>query len=339
MTWNPIFTFSVTWDNVGDKPATATRWPDFSEVSGSLAVEQVPNLSATYVTTASDQADLSGNKSWTGEHSFKEPISIADVTHVGSVDIEGTLCATYHTKSTSTPLIVFDGDSYPTSSALMLFGGGLGIQFVAQSSTPSSLAMQGGAAALSASSLLTLLGQDIALGTTLVRPTQDNRVTLGSAALRWGEVFAVNGTINTSDARHKTSPREMSPEELAAAIDIAKLPRVFQWLSAMEEKGSSARLHIGPTVQDVISAMESHGLDPFRYGFVCYDEWPPVGEVTATRLVPGSGFEEGVLQETVPAGDVYSLRPTELANFVMCGLVHRQDEIERRLKALEATEV
>ena len=138
----------------------------------------------------------------------------------------------------------------------------------------------------------------------------------------------MNGSINTSDAREKTESRELTEAEFAAAADIARLPCIFQWLLAIDEKGEGARLHASPTVQSVISAMESHGLDPFRYGFVCYDEWPETPEV--------KDEETGeVTQECRPAGNRYSLRPTELAHFVLRGLAHRQDELERRLVALE----
>lgn len=160
-------------------------------------------------------------------------------------------------------------------------------------------------------------------------PGVDNARTLGKAANRWSEVFAANGTINTSDAREKTAPRDLTDAELAAATDLARLPSIFQWLHAIEEKGDDARLHCSPTVQAVMRVMKKHGLDPFRYGFVCYDEWDETPEV--------KDEESGeVTQEYRPAGDRYSLRPSELAHFVMRGLAHRQDELEQRLRALEA---
>lgn len=161
-----------------------------------------------------------------------------------------------------------------------------------------------------------------------VYPGSNGSSNLGLAIARWNVVYAVTGSINTSDAREKTEPRDLTEAELAAAADIARLPCIFQWHHAIEEKGEGARLHASPTVQSVIAAMESHGLDPFRYGFVCYDEWDETPEV--------KDEETGeVTQEYRPAGDRYSLRPTELAHFVMRGLAHRQDELERRLAALE----
>ncbi|WP_305067667.1 hypothetical protein [Lysobacter sp. GX 14042] len=175
-----------------------------------------------------------------------------------------------------------------------------------------------------------------------VSPGVDNAVALGRTNLRYTEVRAVNGAINTSDAREKTEPRDLTESELAAASDIARLPCIFQWLHAIEEKGEDARLHASPTVQAVIAAMEAHGLDPFRYGFVCFDQWDEQPEIRDEwpdeyddegNLIREAGSE--VTQEYRPAGDRYSLRPTELAHFVLRGLAHRQDELERRLAALD----
>lgn len=160
------------------------------------------------------------------------------------------------------------------------------------------------------------------------QPGADNTRNLGSAALRWKEVFAGNATINTSDAREKADFRDLSPSELAAAVDIARLPAIFRWILAIEEKGEGARLHASPSVQSVMSVMESHGLDPFRYGFVCYDQWD---EQPETR----DEAADEVTQEYRSAGDLYSLRPSELTAFVMRGLAHRQDDLESRLSALE----
>lgn len=175
-----------------------------------------------------------------------------------------------------------------------------------------------------------------------ILPGADNVQNLGSGSARLKEIFCGNGTINTSDAREKTPPRHLTPDELAAALDIARLPCVFQWLHAIEAKGEGARLHASPTVQDVIAAMEAHGLDPMRYGFICYDEWDEQPEVTETE--PAEYDDEGnlvreeqtvVVQEYRPAGNRYSLRPSELAHFIQSAIVQEQDSIKARLAALE----
>lgn len=158
-------------------------------------------------------------------------------------------------------------------------------------------------------------------------PGANNAYDVGNSSVRPREYFGVNGTINTSDAREKTTPRALTADELAAAVAIARLPCIFQWLHAVAEKGDSARLHCSPTVQSVIATLQDHGLDPFRYGFVCHDEWGETPEV----LDPETGE---VLQDYRPAGDLYSLRPTELAHFILSGVVARQDALEKRLTAL-----
>ena len=172
-------------------------------------------------------------------------------------------------------------------------------------------------------------------------PWADNTYNFGEAATRAKELFCANGTINTSDAREKTTPRDLTPVELACALDLARLPCVFQWLAAIEEKGKAARLHVSPTVQAVISTMQTHGLSPYRYGFVCYDEWEDVPEVVESwddeydeesNLIRKAGSV--VTQEYRPAGDRYSLRPSELTHFILRGIVANQDAIVARLDAV-----
>lgn len=185
--------------------------------------------------------------------------------------------------------------------------------------------------------------QSILYSSTYLAPSTDNSKDLGLSSNRWREVFAANGTINTSDAREKTSPRDLSPPELACATDLASLPSMFQWLHAIEDKGKDARIHCSPTVQSVIACMESHGLDPFRYGFVCYDkweerpegwnEWPAQEEVLDEEgnvIQPAIEAGRELVQEYRPAGDRYSLRPSELQFFIGRG----QEERLRRLEAL-----
>ena len=106
-----------------------------------------------------------------------------------------------------------------------------------------------------------------------VRPGADNSQPLGDVTRRWSQLFAGTATISTSDAREKTEVRTLSGAEIAAAKDLAKEIGVFRFLAAVEEKGDAAREHIGMTVQRAIEVMKAHGLDPFAYSFICYDEW------------------------------------------------------------------
>lgn len=161
-----------------------------------------------------------------------------------------------------------------------------------------------------------------------VSANADNTYPCGGANFRWTEVYATNGSINTSDDREKQDFRGLTEAELRCGIQLARDAQIFKWKHAVEEKGEAARMHCSPTVQQVISTMESFGLDPFRYGFVCYDEWdetPAVYDKETGELV----------KEAMPAGNRYSLRPDELRSFVDAAIVARQDDLENRLAKLE----
>jgi hypothetical protein len=106
-----------------------------------------------------------------------------------------------------------------------------------------------------------------------VRPITDGVTNLGNASRRWGEVFAANATINTSDRRMKTDEAELDAAEIRVAQALRLLMRKFRWKDAKEAKGENARWHVGAMAQDVIAAFEAEGLDPFRYSMVCHDAW------------------------------------------------------------------
>ena len=139
-----------------------------------------------------------------------------------------------------------------------------------------------------------------------VRPNIDNTSTLGTTSARWSELFAANGTINTSDAREKTELTPLTKTELAAAIELSKEIGGYKWLASIESKGSAARYHIGLTVQKAIEVLESHGLNALSYGFICYDEWED--QVDKYGLV------------LAKKGNRYGFRYSQLNMFILAGI-------------------
>lgn len=176
-----------------------------------------------------------------------------------------------------------------------------------------------------------------------VTPGTDNNKNLGTASVRWREVFAGIGAINTSDEREKLPPLDLSPQELAAATELARCICVYQWKDAVAAKGvDGARLHVGWIAQEVRDVMESHGLDGFRYGFLCYDEWPeqqeewmetpaiaPIVDDDGAVIDPGSPATRCLVRPYRPAGNLFGLRKDELTAFIIAAQ-------EQRLQALEA---
>ena len=170
-----------------------------------------------------------------------------------------------------------------------------------------------------------------------VEPQTDNTYSLGSAGRRWSEVFAATAIINTSDARDKTEVRSLNDAELAASKSLAKEIGAFKFLSAVLLKGDAAREHIGMTVQRAIEIMQSHGLDAFNYGFICFDKWDDqyvdvevpeeyVDEEGQTQTRP---VKTGEKRLVLAAGEKYGFRTDQLLMFIARGF-------EARLAALES---
>lgn len=164
----------------------------------------------------------------------------------------------------------------------------------------------------------------VQLGAGYHRPINDNQVNSGHPSARWTTVYAVTGTINTSDAREKTSIRSLSDAELSAGRSILDAIGIFQWLDAVAKKGAdNARLHTGFLAQAVASCFTAQGLDPTRYGLYCYDKWDAAPEEVnedGTAIAPARD-----------AGDRYGIRPDELSNFLAACLHDRLNKIEASL--------
>ncbi|MGU3629832.1 tail fiber domain-containing protein [Comamonas sp. C24C] len=113
-------------------------------------------------------------------------------------------------------------------------------------------------------------------GTTMfggtLRPFTDNAYSVGTTIFRPTQLFAVSGTINTSDGREKTEPKEVEDAVLDAWGEVRII--CYQWLHAIALKGAgAARIHYGVIAQQVRDVFAKRGIDATIYGFLCYDKW------------------------------------------------------------------
>lgn len=175
-----------------------------------------------------------------------------------------------------------------------------------------------------------------------LQPANDSVTSVGTAGLRYTQVFAVNGSVSTSDATRKTGLREISVSEISAFAEISRLPSVWQWLQKYQSEGGSARLHSGPTVQACISIMTKHDLDWQQYSCFCYDEYDavPAEYIIKDAIFDGEGNiitpeERELVHEGTDAGSVYSLRKEELLWWCLRALASQYDSLSSRLDALE----
>ena len=136
----------------------------------------------------------------------------------------------------------------------------------------------------------------------------DNTIDLGNSSFRYDDVFATNGTIQTSDQNEKQDIADLTAKELNVANKLSALFKTYRWKDAVVEKSDKARTHSGIIAQDIQSAFSAEGLDASNYGMFMSDTWTNDDGKEQTRL---------------------GVRYPELFSFIF-------SSIEARLTALEA---
>ena len=177
----------------------------------------------------------------------------------------------------------------------------------------------------------------------------DNDVDLGDVSFRFDDIYATNGTIQTSDENEKQNIASLTSAEITAATAISKLFKTFKWKDKVEAKGDNARTHTGVVAQQVQSAMSDAWLDASKYAFWCSKTWWEKDvEVAAVEADEEKGIEA---QDAYTSTDVYDtkdeapegatertrmgVRYPELLAFIGAATEQRLTSIEARLDALE----
>jgi hypothetical protein len=179
---------------------------------------------------------------------------------------------------------------------------------------------------------------------------RDNTTDLGKSNARLDDIFATNGTIQTSDQNEKQSIQSLSASEIAVAQRISKLFKTFKFNSSVEEKGDSARTHTGIIAQDVQQAFADEGLDASNYALFISSTWWEK-EISVDAVAEELDEEGNVLVE---GKDAYTyidtkeeategytertrlgIRYPELLSFVSSAFEQRITNIETRLETLE----
>jgi hypothetical protein len=144
-------------------------------------------------------------------------------------------------------------------------------------------------------------------------PRADNAYSLGLASFRPTVLYAVSGTINTSDGREKQQIRDLDATEKLVALRCKQIIKTYKWNEAVAKKGDDARIHIGVIAQEVEQAFAAEGLDADKYGLFCYDEW----EAKEEEVDEETGF---VIQPALKAGNRYGVRLDQLLAFIIGAL-------------------
>lgn len=174
----------------------------------------------------------------------------------------------------------------------------------------------------------TYLQTALSIDSDTVLPGFDNKTSIGSATLRFKDIYSATGTINTSDEREKQQIRDLSEAEKHVAVKLKSQIKAFKFNDAVIEKGDKARIHFGVIAQEVKAAFESEGLVAEDYAILCYDEWEAeYREITEEITVTNDAGEEvteivetGERELTREAGSRYGVRYEELLAFIISAL-------------------
>ena len=188
----------------------------------------------------------------------------------------------------------------------------------------------------------------------------DNTQDFGKPSIRWDDIYATNGSIQTSDFNEKQDIASLTATEMLVGKRISALFKTFRWKDSVAEKGDNARTHTGVIAQDVQAAFTAEGLDAGDYAlFISSTWWEHDVDVPAVEAVAEVTDEDGnVTTEAVEAKDAYTrtdtydtedeapegatsktrlgIRYPELLSFVAAYNEQRFASIEARLTALEA---
>lgn len=141
-------------------------------------------------------------------------------------------------------------------------------------------------------------------------PMLDNQISFGSASARPSVVYAVSGTINTSDVREKQQQRVLYDAEKKAAAEIKSSIRAYKRNDEVEQKGEAAKWHFGVMAQGVAEILKRNGLDHEHYHFLSYEEWDAMPEIIDE--------ETGKLLATAkPAGNRWGVEYSQLLCFII----------------------
>jgi len=113
---------------------------------------------------------------------------------------------------------------------------------------------------------------------------RDAVIDLGAPGGRFKDIYATNGTIQTSDINEKQDIEDLTDAETRVAVAAKGLLKKYRWKSAVEEKGDDARIHFGIMAQDLQNAFTAEGLDAGDYGMFISTTWTNDDGVEQTRL-------------------------------------------------------
>ena len=142
----------------------------------------------------------------------------------------------------------------------------------------------------------------------VIRPGGNGNQNLGIGAHRWATIYAVTGSINTSDKNEKKDIQELD-EQYSKDIIMGLKPVSYKFI-----KNDSNRTHNGFIAQDIEESLTSMGLTTQDFAAVC--KWQKVY------------CEDGVNDIPIEGEYSYGLRYEELIAPLVKVVQQQQQEID-----------
>ena len=160
-----------------------------------------------------------------------------------------------------------------------------------------------------------------------VLPRANNTYDVGSSTLRWDDIYATNGTINTSDVKNKEN---ISASDLGLEFIKKLQPKKWVW-------SGKKRPHYGLIAQDIESVLQKEGID--FAGFVktnlvkvnrkkfalTFDEEHSKSPPMEPTIIKSS--EATSDDEILESLDVYGLRYTEFIGPIIKAIQEIDDKL------------
>lgn len=178
---------------------------------------------------------------------------------------------------------------------------------------------------------------------------RNDAIDLGSSGAKFDDIYATNGTIETSDENEKQNIASLTEAEIKAATALSKLFKTYKYKDAVASKGDNARTHTGVIAQQIRTSLEAEGLDASKYSFFCSDTWwehsvevPAVEADEKNNIEAQDAYtriDDYYTADEAPDGSIQKtrlgIRYPELLAFIGAATEQRLTSIEARLTALE----
>lgn len=284
----------------GNMIQTETLYVDAAHIKGTLSAEQI-QLDLTGAITWADLSDkvqeeitdAQDTAAAASKTASSAKTTVSGWTYRGTTYIDGSQIMT-GTVSASTliggvvALATEDGE---TAGAISITSASSG-RFAINISSSGSMRLQ------SATGALWLEGSGLGLGIDsdgisaggTIYPQSSGKYDLGQSGWKWANVYATNGTIQTSDANAKTDI-EALPDKYLELFDRLE-PRRFRMLA-----GTSGRYHVGYIAQEVRAAMDECGIADVEFGGWVKDTDGDGNEIYMLRYDEFDAIRDGKIKQ------------------------------------------